>query len=46
VFEIPGEVCHQLGVDPHHPGLKDHELGFQQLDPFAEVNNKFALLGR
>ena len=46
MLEIPGKICHKLRIDAHHSGLEDHQLGFQQLDPFAEVNYKFALLGR
>lgn len=46
VLKIAGKICHQLRIDAYHSGLEDHQLGFQQLDPFAEVNYEFTLLGR
>lgn len=46
VLEIAGKIGHELRIDAHHSCLEDYQLGFQQLDPFAEVNYEFALLGR
>jgi hypothetical protein len=46
MFKISGEVCHQLRVNPYHPGLQYNKLRLEQLYSLAKIHDKLSLLGR